>query len=305
MAQISRLCDVVHRYGRTQTYAKGAIAIDEGCAPYPGIDASGEPEQTPAAIVNGIFVVDKIIQPGTVKADVFDADFLEVLIFAYGPVMRVVDIGVQGFVEANSIALYFGNAVLFSHLNSIGQHGRPDGFCRVGCEKFRDGCSAVHIERNPLTGKESGSIGYCDVEGFSSGTFRNGRQGSIACVAGLKNEHIGRCPQLFGIEWRHVVHLADNCASAPATASPEDDIAVADVDGLVVVRIGIDEKFARGKEDNAPVILLGCGNGEHDSCLVGKAIVGDSAISCDVEYVALDIGNGFVKVVIARVGKVG
>ena len=126
MAQISRLCDVVHRYGRTQTYAKGAIAIDEGCAPYPGIDASGESEQTPATIVNGVFVVDKIIQPGAVKADVFNADFLKVLIFAHGPVMRVVDIGVQGFIEANLIALYFGYAVLFAHLNTIGQHGGPD-----------------------------------------------------------------------------------------------------------------------------------------------------------------------------------
>ena len=301
MTEISRLCDVVHGYGRTRTDVKGAIAIDKGCAPYPGIDTSVEPEQTPAAIVNSVFVVDKFVQPRAVKTNVFDTDFLEVLIFAHGPVIRVVDIDVQRFIEANPIALYFGYAVLFAHLDTIGQHGGPDGFCRVGREKFCDGCGAVHIERNPLAGKESGGIGYCDIEGFSIGTFRNGRQGSIACVAGLENEHIGRCPQLFGIERRHVVHLADDRASTSTTASPEDDIAVADVDGLVVVCIGVDEKFARRKEDDAAVVLLGCGNGAYNSCLVGEAIVGDGTMSCDVEYVALDTGNGLVKVVIARV----
>ena len=86
---------------------------------------------------------------------------------------------------------------------------------------------------------------------------------------------------------------------------PEDDIAVADVDGLVIVDVGVDEKFARGKEDDAAVVLFGCGNGAYDSCLIGEAIVGDGAVSCDVEYIALDIGNGLVKVVIARVGKIG
>ena len=175
MAQVSRLCDVVHGYRRTRTDLKGAIAIDKGCASNPGIDASVELEQAPAAVVDGVFVVDKFIQPCAVKTDVFNADFLEVLIFAHGPVIRVVDIGVQRFIEANPIALYFGNAVLFAHLNSIGQHGRPDGFCRVGREKFWDGGGAVHIERYPLTGKESGSVGYCEIEGFAVCTFRNGR----------------------------------------------------------------------------------------------------------------------------------
>ena len=239
------------------------------------------------------------------ETDVFDADFLEVLIFAHGPVIRVVDVGVQGFVEANPVALYFGYAVFFAHLYPVGQHGRPDGFCRVGREKIRDGCGAVHIERYPLTGKESGCVGHCDVKGFSISTFRNGRQGSVACAAGLKNEHIGRCPQLFGIERRHVVHLADDRASAPAAASSEDDVAVADVDGLVVVGVGVDEKFARGKKDNAAVVLLGCGNGSCDGWLIRQAIVGDGTISCDVEYVAMYIGHWLVKVVIARVGKIG
>ena len=143
------------------------------------------------------------------------------------------------------------------------------------------------------------------MEGFSGGTFCNGCQGSVARVSRLKNEHIRRCPQLFGIAWRHVVHLADDRASASATASSEDDIAVADVDGLVVVDIGVDEKFARRKEDDAAVVLLGCGNSAYDSCLVGEAIVGDGAMICDIEYVALDTGDWLTKVVIARVGKIG
>ena len=110
---------------------------------------------------------------------------------------------------------------------------------------------------------------------------------------------------MVGIAWWHVVHLADDCASASTAASSEDDIAIADVDGLVIVGVGIHQKFARWKEDNAAIVLLGCGDGAYDGCLVGEAIIGNSTISGDVEYVALDIGNGFAKVVIARVGKIG
>ena len=156
-----------------------------------------------------------------------------------------------------------------------------------------------------MTGKESGGVGYCDVEGFSVGIFRNGRQGSIACVAGLKNEHIGRCPQLLGIGWRHVVHLADDRASASTAASSEDDVAVSDVDGLVVVGVGVDEKFAPGERRQCRRCFARLRQWLLQWQADQTGHRWDGAISCDVEYVAMDIWNGFAKVVIARVGKVG
>ena len=101
------------------------------------------------------------------------------------------------------------------------------------------------------------------------------------------------------------VDLSDNRASRSATATSQNNIAAVDVDGFVVISIGIDEKFTRWKEDNATAVGFCGGNGTYDGALVRQMIIGDSTITGDVEYGMCDIGNRFGEVVIARVGKVG
>ena len=99
--------------------------------------------------------------------------------------------------------------------------------------------------------------------------------------------------------------MSDDRAALSAAATFQNNIAAADAYRLVVIGIGIDEKFTRRKEHNASAIGLCCGNCSFDGTLVRQGIIGDRTISRDIEYGMRDIGNGFAEVVIARIRKIG
>ena len=163
-----------------------AIGVDEGDAPNPGIDTAIEIDLAPTSIVDGILVMDELFQERAVEADVFDADLFQVRIGVYFPVVLGIDIGVEGFIEANAIDMDFSNAVLFTDFEPFCPELSAKGIRRTWGEKLIDCGSALHIHNNPLAHSERGTVCDCKPECFAAGAFGDRRKVREDVLRGLK-----------------------------------------------------------------------------------------------------------------------
>ena len=111
-------------------------------------------------------MVNKFLYKRAVKADVFNADFFKVPIGTHLPVIRMINTGMQGFIEANPITLNFGNAMFFTYANPTIENLAPESVGRTRGKKLINCFKGVviHSDLDPLTGFEPRSVSDCDPE---------------------------------------------------------------------------------------------------------------------------------------------
>ena len=75
-----------------------------------------------------------------------------------------------------------------------------------------------------------------------------------------------------------MINLSNDRATLSAAATSQNNMAAVNIDRLVIISIGIDEKFTWREEDYAPAIDLCRINSSLDSLLVRQIIIGNRTI---------------------------
>jgi hypothetical protein len=75
-----------------------------------------------------------------------------------------------------------------------------------------------------------------------------------------------------------MINLSNDRATLSAAATSQNNMATVNIDRLVIISIGIDEKFTWREEDYAPAIGLCRINSSLDSLLIRQSIIGDRTI---------------------------